>query len=87
MLLKGQQMPPITGDQVVGGSLHRTRQDSVVGMVGLDHGRMPARLDYGGGLLQGFKSHRRAILGPVELAFKYFGHLSQYEQGKVQLEP
>lgn len=51
MLLKGQQMPPITGDQVVGGSLHRTRQDSVVGMVGLDHGQMPAGLDYGGGLL------------------------------------
>ena len=72
-------MSPITGDQVVGRSLHRTRQDSVVGMVGLDHGRMPAGFDNGGGLLQSFKSHRRAIIGPIELAFKYFGHLSQYE--------
>ena len=67
MLLKGQQMPPVAGHQVVGGSLHSAVQDAVVGMTALDHLREPTGFNDGGGVLNGLECLGRAFLVPVKL--------------------
>ena len=55
MLPKGQQMPPVAGDHVVGGSLHSALQDAVVGVAALDRLREPPpRINDGGGIPKRF---------------------------------
>ena len=47
MLLKGQQMPPVAGHQVVGGNLHNALQDAIVGVAALDRLRDPTGFNDG----------------------------------------
>ncbi len=57
-------MPPVAGNQIVGGGFHRTLQDTVVRFVGGNHVREPPGFNDTGSLFQGTTSLGYAVFIP-----------------------
>ena len=80
-------MPFIAGDQIIGGSLHRTRQDKVIGLITGDHRPYPSRLDDGRCSSKHPESLGGLIRAPHELSHQNAADLIQDKGGEVRLEP
>ena len=71
MLSKRQQMPPVPGDEVIGGNLNRALKNPVVGVPAPDHLREPPGFNDRGRVTQRPESLGRELLVPTELAPKH----------------
>ena len=80
-------MPPVAGDQVVGGGGRRARQDVIIGATSLESPRQLRLYRQGCGHSQCPNGLSRSSLVPTEFALKNPLHFTKDEVREEQLDP